>query len=149
MLSVKIAEDWWKWGRPDKRKSLTDYPKFKDHLEKLWNKTFNGKAATPEKFVIADEERSQATVKSFKERFPALKISGEPDLRLKKSIGKSFSDLLTAVTGPAIEIVDAVLSPQTHDEVLQMLNVASENKILIIPFGGGTNVVGAVKIPER
>lgn len=150
MLSVEIAADWWKWGIPNKRKSLTDYPKFKNHIEQLWNKNLNGKAVARKKFnVITNEERSSSTVRIYTEEFPALKISGDPELRLKKSLGKSYSDLLAAATGTAIEIPDAVLFPQSHDDVLKILRIASEKKIMIIAFGGGTNVVGSMKIPGR
>ena len=43
MNQVNCENDWWKWGEAAKRKSLSDYPKLKVHIEQRWNKTFNEK----------------------------------------------------------------------------------------------------------
>ena len=39
---------------------------------------------------------------------------------------------------------DAVVFPSSHDEVLAVLAVCDERRIAVVPFGGGTSVVGGV-----
>ncbi len=39
---------------------------------------------------------------------------------------------------------DAVLLPGTHDEVLALLRFCAAEGIAVVPFGGGTSVVGGV-----
>ena len=69
------------------------------------------------------------------------------ETRIRHSGGRSTPDLLRLrLTHQATP--DAVISPEDHDEVLRTLGFASEHDIAVIPFGGGTSVVGALA-PER
>ncbi|MFK0401077.1 FAD-binding oxidoreductase [Microbacterium sp. NPDC090225] len=67
--------------------------------------------------------------------------------RIRHSGGRSTPDLLRA-RQRIQEAPDAVAHPSTHDDVRALLDVASERRIAVIPFGGGTSVVGALR-PER
>jgi alkyldihydroxyacetonephosphate synthase len=58
--------------------------------------------------------------------------------------GRSYHDLLHLRAGNLSTAPDAVLYPRGTDEVLSVLSFASDNGIAIIPFGGGTSVVGSV-----
>ncbi len=58
--------------------------------------------------------------------------------------GRSYHDLLHLRAGNLSTAPDAVLYPRGTDEVLSVLSFASGNGIAIIPFGGGTSVVGSV-----
>lgn len=58
--------------------------------------------------------------------------------------GRSYHDLLHLRAGDLSIVPDAVLYPRGTDEVLSILSFASENGIAVIPFGGGTSVVGSV-----
>ena len=150
MQHKQIAADWWKWGEPSKRKSLDDYPQFKLHLEKLWNVSFHAKSKIVEPLSFnVDIEASAQIARLFSFEFPSLQISTDPEIRLKKSVGKSYPDLLHAAIGKAAQVLDAVLYPATHEDVLKVLGIASRNKIIVVPFGGGTNVVGAFAMSRQ
>jgi alkyldihydroxyacetonephosphate synthase len=58
--------------------------------------------------------------------------------------GRSYHDLLRMRAGDLSTAPDAVLYPRGQDEVLSLLAFASENAIAVVPFGGGTSVVGGV-----
>ncbi|MGD0189229.1 MAG: FAD-binding oxidoreductase [Rhizomicrobium sp.] len=58
--------------------------------------------------------------------------------------GKSYHDLLRLRAGDLSGAPDAVLYPRGTEEVLKLLAFASENGIAVIPYGGGTSVVGGV-----
>ncbi|HVU19901.1 MAG TPA: FAD-binding oxidoreductase, partial [Rhizomicrobium sp.] len=60
------------------------------------------------------------------------------------SLGRSYHDLLKLRAGDLSVAPDAVLYPRGSDEVLALLNFASENDIAVVPYGGGTSVVGGV-----
>lgn len=74
-------------------------------------------------------------------------VRTDDETRIRHSGGRSTPDLLrlraSHQTAP-----DAVTSPGDHDEVVQVLRFASEHDIAIVPYGGGTSVVGALT-PER
>jgi alkyldihydroxyacetonephosphate synthase len=58
--------------------------------------------------------------------------------------GRSYHDLLHLRAGNLTTAPDAVLYPRGTEEVLSVLSFASENNIAVIPYGGGTSVVGSV-----
>lgn len=59
--------------------------------------------------------------------------------------GKSTPDLLRRRAGDAAQAPDAVLTPGGHDEVQAVLEVCAEHRVAVVPFGGGTSVVGGVE----
>jgi alkyldihydroxyacetonephosphate synthase len=56
--------------------------------------------------------------------------------------GKSYHDLLYLRAGKLDMAPDAVVYPRNADEVLDVIKLASDNDITLIPFGGGSSVVG-------
>lgn len=58
--------------------------------------------------------------------------------------GKSYHDLLHLRAGDLSTAPDAVLCPRSTDEILAIFSAASEVGIAIVPYGGGTSVVGGV-----
>ncbi|MEZ3159986.1 FAD-binding oxidoreductase [Microbacterium sp. BWT-B31] len=59
--------------------------------------------------------------------------------------GKSTPDLLARRSHAPQSAPDAVIAPAGHDEVLAVLRVCDERGIAVVPFGGGTSVVGGVQ----
>ncbi|WP_449408294.1 FAD-binding oxidoreductase [Microbacterium maritypicum] len=74
-------------------------------------------------------------------------VSTGHDARVRHSGGRSTPDLLR-LREVRQAAPDAVVRPRTHDEVAACLRVAVELGVAVIPFGGGTSVVGALD-PER
>jgi alkyldihydroxyacetonephosphate synthase len=60
------------------------------------------------------------------------------------ALGRSYHDLLRLRSGELSVAPDAVLYPRSTNEVLALLAFASEHNIAVVPFGGGTSVVGGV-----
>ncbi|GAA2004424.1 FAD-binding oxidoreductase [Microbacterium ulmi] len=61
--------------------------------------------------------------------------------------GKSTPDLLARRLGELQSAPDAVVSPASHAETLAVLATCDTRGIAVVPFGGGTSVVGGVE-PE-
>ncbi|WP_084265215.1 FAD-binding oxidoreductase [Actinomadura macra] len=64
--------------------------------------------------------------------------------RVRHTRGRSTSDLLRIRTGETSDAPDAVVLPATHDEVLALLRTCTARRIAVVPYGGGTSVVGAL-----
>jgi alkyldihydroxyacetonephosphate synthase len=58
--------------------------------------------------------------------------------------GRSYHDLLCLRAGNLSDAPDAVVYPRSADEVLKLLVFASEANVAVVPYGGGTSVVGGV-----
>ena len=64
--------------------------------------------------------------------------------RALRTRGKSTPDLLRARSGDLTDAPDAVVRPDGHGEVLTVLAWASEHRVAVVPFGGGTCVTGGL-----
>lgn len=60
------------------------------------------------------------------------------------ALGRSYHDLLRLRAGDLSSAPDAVLYPRGTDEILAVLSLADEIGLAVVPFGGGTSVVGGV-----
>jgi alkyldihydroxyacetonephosphate synthase len=71
-------------------------------------------------------------------------VHGDDESRIRHAYGKSTPDLLRLRSGEVAAAPDAVALPGSHDEVLGLLRVCTEHRIAVVPFGGGTSVVGGL-----
>ncbi|HTQ14741.1 MAG TPA: FAD-binding oxidoreductase [Rhizomicrobium sp.] len=60
------------------------------------------------------------------------------------ALGRSYHDLLRLRAGDLKTSPDVVLYPRGTEEVQAVLDFANEAEIAIVPYGGGTSVVGGV-----
>jgi len=60
------------------------------------------------------------------------------------ALGRSYHDLLRLRAGDLSQAPDAVIYPRATEEVLVLLSLAAERDIAVVPYGGGTSVVGGV-----
>lgn len=67
--------------------------------------------------------------------------------RLLHAVGRSFRDLATLRAGIEMPAPDAVATPRDESELADIMGWASDKGLAIIPFGGGSSVVGGVN-PE-
>ena len=64
--------------------------------------------------------------------------------RARHAAGKSTIDLLALRARKPIPAPDLVLSPGSHAEVMAVLELCSDRRVAVVPFGGGTSVVGGL-----
>jgi alkyldihydroxyacetonephosphate synthase len=67
----------------------------------------------------------------------------EDEARAAHANGMSYLDLVRRSAQPPVA-PDAVVLPGDHDEVAAVLRACSEHSVAVVPFGGGTSVVGGV-----
>jgi alkyldihydroxyacetonephosphate synthase len=70
-------------------------------------------------------------------------MTDDADRRVRTA-GRSYLDLLRLRSGRPGSAPDAVVLPGDADEVEAVLRACSEHGIAVVPFGGGTSVVGGV-----
>ncbi|MER6302773.1 FAD-binding oxidoreductase [Kitasatospora sp. NPDC001539] len=68
--------------------------------------------------------------------------------RLPRAGGKSTPDLLRRRSREPQDAPDAVVVPGSEQEIAAVLALCAELRIAVVPFGGGTSVVGGLD-PER
>jgi alkyldihydroxyacetonephosphate synthase len=73
----------------------------------------------------------------------ADRLDDSPAARLRHAGGKSYLDLVRHRRG-VVSVPDVVITPGSHPEVLAVLEACSRYRLAVVPFGGGTSVVGGV-----
>ncbi|MCZ4499739.1 MAG: linked oxidase domain protein [Marmoricola sp.] len=66
------------------------------------------------------------------------------DTRLHRTRGKSTPDLLKLRSGDGTDSPDAVVRPADHDQVAELIAWCVRRHVALVPFGGGTSVVGGL-----
>ncbi|AKF03325.1 FAD-binding oxidoreductase [Sandaracinus amylolyticus] len=90
---------------------------------------------------------------------PAPRIDAPPSLAAITSIdhedralhtrGRSYRDVVRGFYGDFASAPDLVMRPRDEREVDAILDWASSARVAVVPFGGGTSVVGGVEMDER
>jgi alkyldihydroxyacetonephosphate synthase len=75
----------------------------------------------------------------------ASRFSTTPHDRLLHAYGRSFPDILRMWMRDVPHPPDLVAFPETEDEIAAILDWAGRDNIAVIPFGGGSSVVGGVE----
>jgi alkyldihydroxyacetonephosphate synthase len=93
-------------------------------------------------------------LEKFLERIPPSRlphhelISCDPRLRLDHAHGQSLPDWIGLRGGILQRFPDGVARPTTVEEIHELLQFAAAHDIIVIPFGGGTSVVGHLQVPS-
>lgn len=66
------------------------------------------------------------------------------DSRLGRAGGLSYVDLLRQRGDGDLAVPDAVVLPASPEQVVEVLRTCVEHDVAVVPFGGGTSVVGGV-----
>jgi alkyldihydroxyacetonephosphate synthase len=72
-------------------------------------------------------------------------VSQEPLDRARHGLGRAYADLIRGVRGRIDHPPDLVLRPRVETEVAAVLDWAAQAQVAVVPFGGGTSVVGGVE----
>ena len=137
---------WWGWGQEDESYHLPDPNRFWSYLHERLGDTrpaprlesLAGVALTPSRL-------SSGVLSELCRAAGQESVSTEAGDRACFSLGKGYKDLVRIRRGEVPNPTDAVVRPQTEEQVLQVLRIARREGLAIVPFGGGTSVVGGVE----
>jgi len=76
-------------------------------------------------------------------------VLDDAETRVLRCRGKSYLDLLAQRAGDCEGAPDAAVRPAGPDEVAAVLRVCAEHNVAVVPFGGGTSVVGGLEAPRE
>ncbi|TXS52550.1 FAD-binding oxidoreductase [Streptomyces sp. uw30] len=72
-------------------------------------------------------------------------VTTDPEARAAHAMGKAYRDVIRALRGRPGRIPDLVARPTDDQGVADLLDWAGEHGVAVIPFGGGSSVVGGVE----
>lgn len=132
---------WWGWGRSEDRPTLSDAARAMVR-EQL--------GATEPAPAVALEDVSLPEGHDLPGRVVdaaggAGHVSAAAEDRIRHAAGKSYPDLFRVRTGNLERAPDAVLAPGDAASVAAVLEACAREHVAVVPFGGGTSVVGGVE----
>jgi alkyldihydroxyacetonephosphate synthase len=134
---------WDAWGDPNAAKPLSDG--IRGLLEQAL-----GVGDAPLAELEPDQVKLRPSALSTADRDALADIVGaehcgvDDRARLLRAGGKSTLDLLRRRDPGVQDAPDAVLLPRDEDEVAEIIRLCAQRSIAIVPFGGGTSVVGGL-----
>jgi len=131
---------WWGWGDPERRIELpaTAVAAVREEL---------GVAADDAGEPVSLDEVSLPDARAIPDSVRAAggEVLEGTDERIRHAAGRSYPDLIRLRTGRLENAPDAVLRPADADGVAAALAACADAGVAVVPFGGGTSVVGGVE----
>lgn len=134
---------WNAWGDPEAAKPLSD------GIRALLEQALGVEESTAAE-LQAEQVRLRPSSLSDTDREALAGIVGadychvDDTGRLLRAGGKSTLDLLRRKDTDVQDAPDAVLLPRRDEEIAAILRYCSDHRIAVVPFGGGTSVVGGL-----
>jgi alkyldihydroxyacetonephosphate synthase len=133
---------WARWGDPGHREPLT--ASARGLVEAAFGPLARVPAVAPAEVRIPAPALPEEALRAFEAAVGAEHVCVDRQSRLLHTRGKSTPDLLRIRTGDGSDAPDAVLRPAGHDEVVAVIDVCRRHRVALVPFGGGTSVVGGL-----
>lgn len=128
-----------------------DAPLVGDELRALLTQAFAVEEVGPSPadvvLAVAPSALGEDAARALAAAVGAEHVVADDAARAAHANGMSYLDLVRRSAQPP-RVPDAVVLPGSHDEVGAVLRACSEHGVAVVPFGGGTSVVGGVA-PER
>ncbi len=148
MIDGVKQQKWWGWGEEGKGYSHHDKPKFAPFVKKIVGVDINTSKTSVPPFSSLDVPTTQLTdeLRATLERIVGVEYAQTDDeTRVVHAYGKGVRDLVRVRRGELGRVPDAVVYPADEDDVVALVNAAVEHDFVLIPFGGGSNIVAATE----
>lgn len=139
-MSLRHDTRWWGWGDPDETAQLGE----------------GSEAFLRDREILPDVAPEPPSLEAIRLPSPAPLpdsigalvgsgnvYTGHED-RVRHATGQSLLDLLRLRSGDLDQAPDAVIAPDSADSIAPLLAICADQGIAVVPFGGGTSVVGGV-----
>ena len=126
----------WGWGYADREPTDEDRRELKRRVETM--------LGFPERPLLEMPD-DDPTVPEPRVDPPFHFCTTDPEVRARHTYGKGYPDLVRGFYGEYGPAPDAVARPERESDIPDLLLWASDEKVAVVPYGGGTSVVGGVE----
>jgi len=140
---------WWGWGAEGEYLDVSDKPYLWSFVEQVTGVSENSpKTPLPdvEKIDFPPQTLNRAYLTAIARDLRADQIKTDKMERLIHAYGKSFRDLLRMRLGIVEAAPDCVVYAESESDVEAAVKLAVEHDVVLIPFGGGSNIAGSLEV---
>jgi len=134
---------WWGWGPEAAEASIPDGPL--SFLQEQLGALPPPKDHAPLEQVRIPSPALTAAARRRLQSALSAPLRDDPLARISHAAGKSYPDLVRMRAGEPMGAPDAVAYPRSAAEVAEVLAACVRAGVAVVPFGGGTSVVGGVE----
>src|SRR3989304_6288437 len=146
MRRSSVRSKWWGWGQEGESYHLADPGRFWSHLRNRLGDTDPApRLESLTDVALTPSRLSPAVVSELCRAVGQESVSTEVTDRVCFSFGKGYKDIVRIRRGEVPQATEVVVRPQTEEQVLELLRIAAREQVAVVPFGGGTSVVGGVE----
>jgi alkyldihydroxyacetonephosphate synthase len=131
---------WWGWGDPDKRLALSD-----SALAMLRAELGEAEPSARVELGEVALPESRPLPEALTDAVNRASVLTAHEHRVRRAAGKSYPDLVRLRAGRLEAAPDGIVLPGSGEQVRAVLEVCQRDGIAVVPFGGGTSVVGGVE----
>lgn len=142
---------WWGWGYEDVTFDDSTKPELWPYLKRelgvgeiRWDKP-----VAFEEVTLPEQKNNEAFLAAIQAGLGDGQIVDDKKSRLVHAAGKSFRDLWLMRHGQVQFAPDCVVYPDTEEDVALVVRAAHEHGVVLVPFGGGSNIAGCLVPSDR
>jgi alkyldihydroxyacetonephosphate synthase len=142
---------WWGWGNEDVQFNSQAHPAFWPYAKavlEIDGDDFSNREWKLQSVEVPEARVNQRFLARLRSFLTPSQVSDSVRERVVHAYGKGFRDLFRLRHGSAIGAPDLVVYPESEREVCLTLRAAAEHDVMVIPFGGGSNISGCLERME-
>ncbi len=136
---------WWGWGDPNRPPALPAHAR--GFLSEILGSGTPPRPSPPvalEHVRLPPTRLAERELAALREIVGAQHVRDDHAERVLHAAGKGYPDLVRMRSGEPEGAPDAVVLPGGSEQVRAVLELCSRASVAVVPFGGGTSVVGGV-----
>ena len=142
---------WWGWGHEDVTFDDSTKPELWPYLKRelgvdeiRWEKP-----VAFEDVTLPEQKKNETFLAAIQAGLGDGQVVDDKKSRLVHAAGKSFRDLWLMRHGQVQFAPDCVVYPDTEEDVALVVRAAHEHGVVLVPFGGGSNIAGCLVPSDR
>ncbi len=148
MIDGVKQQKWWGWGTEDHAYTYADKPKFAPFVQKMVGVDITAPVKPIPPFSslnvpesLLTESLRSALIDALGEDF----VQTDDETRVVHAFGKGVRDLMRVRRGDLGRVPDVVVYPGSQEDVEAVVDAVVASNGVLIPFGGGSNIVAALE----
>jgi alkyldihydroxyacetonephosphate synthase len=139
---------WWGWGYEDAEFHASHHPSFWPYAKSVLDietDDFTRRKWSLESIKLPEARADEPFLAKLRTCLAPCQVTDDAKERVIHAYGKGFRDLFRLRRGIAAGAPDLIVYPESERDVYLTIRAAAERDIVLIPFGGGSNIAGCLE----